>query len=263
MKVCLNAWQDQEQIEKADELKVIWDKRDIIPDIFEQYPEKTVVLECFENELSEKDEEDLKLYNGLSRGKLKICCAQWSLFITRGIPFFVGYPISDFYTLEGILAAGVCAVRPAGQLIHDLASVRKVIGERNIEIRVTPNVAYTDGLPHENGLFGGWLRPEELPLYEDLIDVIEFEDIPNKQREQALFSIYMEQKEWPGEMNMLITNFNYPGVSRMIDPRLGELRKTCGGACLRGSHCRLCKTMLDLANPELYKDLVKKNEPTE
>ena len=31
MKVCLRAWVDKPQTDKVDELKVIWEKRDIIP----------------------------------------------------------------------------------------------------------------------------------------------------------------------------------------------------------------------------------------
>ena len=253
MKVCLNAQQDKEYLEKANELKVIWEKRDIIPEIFEQYPDKEVVLECLETKLTEEEYEELKLYNDLSRGKFKICCGNFKLFQDTDIPFYIGFPATDFYTLKGMAAVGVCAVRVDGPLIFDLASVRKSV---SVEIRVTPNVAYADGYPRENGIAGGWIRPEDLDNYTDLIDVIEFEDV-NKHKEQALYRIYIEEKEWDGDLKDLITNLNYPGANRMIDPKISMTRKDCKQSCMRGGICRLCKTMLDLASPELYKE---KNE---
>ena len=42
-------------------------------------------------------------------------------------------------------------------------------------IRAIPNVANSDNLVHENGVVGSWIRPEDLNLYEHLIDTIEFD----------------------------------------------------------------------------------------
>ena len=74
MKVCLRAFQSEPYLEKADELKVIWDKRNIIPQILEKYPKKTVILECPLDFLEEEDFKEVKMYYGLSKGKFKLCC---------------------------------------------------------------------------------------------------------------------------------------------------------------------------------------------
>lgn len=255
MRVCLNAWQDQAQLDKADELKVIWEKREIIPNIFEQYPEdKIVVLECLEHELTEKDWEDLKLYKGLSKGRFKVCAASLELFYNSGIPFYMGYPVTDLYSLRGLVDLGVTDVKVAGSLIFNLREVRACIAEAPAAIRVAPNIAYTDGIPRKNGIIGGWIRPEDITMYDDLIDIIEFEDIPNKQKEQVLYRLYMEKHEWAGELQQLITNFNYPGLNRMIPSESSIARINCKQSCLKGGHCRLCYTMLSLADLELYKE---------
>ena len=264
MKVCLNAWQDKEQIEKADELKVVWSKREIIPEIFEQYPaDKTVVLECFAAELDDATWADLKMYNGLGKGKFKICCADWKMFKDSGIPFYVGYPVTDLYTIVGLVKAGVTDVRVAGPLIFDLASVRKCLEDTSVKIRVSPNVAYTDGLPRPDGVLGGWIRPEDMHLYENLIDIIEFEDIPNKAREQVLYRLYMEDHEWLGSLQDLITNLNFSGLNRMIPTTMSSLRVNCKQACLTNSHCRICYRMLKMADPKLYDYLLEKEPKDE
>jgi hypothetical protein len=255
MKVCLNAWQDKEYLEKADELKVPWDKREIIPEIFEQYPNKIVVLEYLGTDLTEEEYNELNMYKGLGRGNFKMCVASITLLRDRAIPFYLGYPISDLYTIMGLMNIGVTDIKIEGPLVFNLASVKNLIKDTDINIRIVPNVAYTNGLPYKDGVLGSWIRPEDLSNYEELIDVIEFENIPTKAKEQALYRLYMEDKEWDGNLSDLITNLNYPGLNRMIPTTMSCLRKNCKQACLSGSNCKICYRMLYLANPDLYKNI--------
>jgi hypothetical protein len=78
-----------------------------------------------------------------------------------------------------------------------------------------PNVAYYAYIPRDDGVCGGWVRPEDVDYYADYVDVFEFEDCDEK-KEKALFKIYAEQGKWPGLLNDLITNLNYTAINRMI-----------------------------------------------
>ena len=69
----------------------------------------------------------------------------------------------------------------------------------------------------------------------------------------------MEQKTWSGDLGMIITNLNYPGVNRMIPQELTLKRMNCGQACMNGSHCKLCYRYLELANPDLLRDIKRDN----
>lgn len=262
MKVCLNAWQDREYLEKADELKVPWEKREIIPEIFEQYPNKTVVLEYLGEELTEEEYNDLNMYKGLGRGNFKMCVASYTLLRDRAIPFYLGYPVSDLFTIKGLLALGVTDIKVDGPLIFNLMAVKNLVKD-TANIRVVPNVAYTNGLPYEDGILGGWIRPEDLEYYKDFIDIIEFEDIPTKAREQVLYRLYIEDKEWQGDLKDLITNLNHSGLNRMIPTTMSCLRVNCKQACLSGSNCKICYRMMYLANPDLYKKIQKKESNNE
>ena len=45
-----------------------------------------------------------------------------------------------------------------------------------VPVRAVPNVAHLNDIPTKNGIYGTWIRPEDLELYNDYITYIEFED---------------------------------------------------------------------------------------
>lgn len=262
MEICLRAFQTIEQLEKADEILVIWEKRDIIPDIIEKYPDKTIVLEVpYFYFINEEEQLDIKMYYGLSRGKFKLSCDAGQEDL--GFPFFYNFPIQDYYSLYKILQIPeVTDVIIGGSLVFDIKRVSERIRAAKKKVRVIPNLAYSDTYPCKDGVLGSWIRPEDLDAYSEYIDVIEFKNVQESAaREAALYRIYIEKKAWDGDLQELITNLNYPGVNRMVPPEISQERMTCGHACVtRGRNCRLCYTMLDLANPDLYKGNEQFNE---
>lgn len=263
MKVCLSSRNTIEYLKKAQEIKVRYADREVIPDLVEDYPKATIILSLSsEFALDETAWNDIKMYNELAQNKF-ICCAENLLQMNcckeNNIKFYYGYPINSFYELRSLKNLGVSYVRLAPPLTHLLPEVAKF----GIPVRAIPNVCYQGYLPHENGIHGQWIRPEEINMYDLFIDVIEFEDC-NTTKEQALYRIYMEEQEWPGELNALYTNFNYPGVNRMIDPNLVRTRVKCGQRCEQNGSCHLCDTIIRLANPDLWaeyeKDMASKKQ---
>ena len=172
----------------------------------------------------------------------------------EGIKFYWSYPVTTFYTLHALKKLGAEYALIDSPLTHSIINAANV----GIKLRVVPNVAYYAIVPREDGVLGSWIRPEDLDLYNPYIVAIEFEDCDIK-KEQALYRIYMEQKAWPGNLETIITNLNYPGVNRMIPQDLAIKRMTCGQRCLLGAHCQLCYRYLNLANPELLKQYKKDN----
>ena len=162
------------------------------------------------------------------------------------IRFYWNFPVSTFYDLQALKNLGVEYALIEAPIFHDIVKASKF----GIKLRVVPNIAYYAFIPRENGVCGSWIRPEDLSLYESYIEAIEFEDCDLK-KEQALYRIYMEQKAWPGDLDMIITNLNYPGVNRMIPSDFTKRRMNCGQRCQSGNHCKLCYRYLDLANTDL------------
>lgn len=255
MRVCLSNRNTIEYLRKADEIKVRFYDYKAVPDYFEDYPDKNIILDLnVEQGFDPSDESiwnELRSFSVLGQGKF-ICCVEDLFQMEKckelDIKFYYGYPVNSFYELNALVLCGVCYVRVAPPLSHSLDKVARF----NIPVRAVPNVCYQGYLPHENGIHGQWIRPEDLTLYNKYIDIIEFEDCDRIEKEQALYRIYMEEHEWPGDFDMLYTNFNYKGVNRMLDSDLALRRMTCGQTCEAGGFCRLCDRYIDLADEEKW-----------
>ena len=253
MKYCLNSRQDSAYLQKADEIKVEYRDKDSIPTIIERYPGKRIILMCYFNEVL--DWKEIKKWNILSRNNFMLCLSSVAYAKDckeNNIPFYMGYPVKTYYELRALKDLGVSYVRLGEPLFFEM-DVIKTFG---IPVRAIPNVAYIDGLPREDGVCGTWIRPEDLDLYEDYVEVIEFEDADMK-KEQAMFRIYAEQKNWPGDLSMIITNLNHIGLNRIIVPNIAEKRLICGQRCQKSSNCKLCYRALTLAVPEKIKDYME------
>ena len=172
--------------------------------------------------------------------------------IKNNIPFYYLKTLTTFDEINVMQTLGAAAVIIGGPIFFKM----NTLAQFSMEKRVAANCAITDELPRTDGVAGSWIRPEDVEQYEDLIDIIEFQRVSQEQ-ERALFRIYAEQHNWPGDLNMIIQDLNYPGVNRMIPPDLVQRRLNCGQRCKETSNCHLCWRMLDLANPALLKDYQK------
>lgn len=251
MKFCLHSRLEAEYLNKADEIKV--DTRDYksVPDLFEKYPEKDIILELFHKD--DKNWDELRRWGILSKGHL-ILCLDSPEDIPKaseiGVKYYLGYPVASMFEARALKANGVCYIVIGMPLFFNMADVAAL----EIDCRCTPNVAYYDGIYREDGVCGQWIRPEDLEMYSPMIDTVEFNYVkPDK--EQALYRIYAEQKEWPGELGMIIENFNHLGVNRMISRTVTISRMNCRQKCQDGNgSCRICYRALLLADPERIKE---------
>lgn len=259
MKYCLSSRQSAEYLKKADEIKVKYRDRDIIYDFSQKYPTATIILEMPLDGI-EVNWTEITNYMRVTEGRLILCLANLNDIPqcqTLNIKYYYGFPIGTFYELNALKNLGVCYVRLAPPAFFKMDKVK----ELKVAVRGVPNIAYDAYMPQPNGIFGSWIRPEDLDLYENYIDIIEFEDC-DLAKERALYRIYKEDKAWPGELNMLISNFNYPGLNRLIPPTiLTQRRLICGQKCQEGSACRLCENYIKLAQEDFIKDIAQKISP--
>lgn len=123
----------------------------------------------------------------------------------------------------------------------------------NIKVRAIPVYSYLDPIPRDDGVCGNWFRPEDMEAYSIYIDTIEFGYQPLK-REQALFRIYAKEHKWAGDLGRIISDLNYIGVNRMLNPEFTMKRMNCGMICDEGK-CSICYNLLDLATEEKMREL--------
>ncbi len=157
--------------------------------------------------------------------------------------------------LKALCEIGVTDVYVGGQLGFDMPSVRAIANEHNVRVRVIPNMAQISGfgighMQEHGNVTAFWIRPEDLYLYEDYIDIIEF--IGRDEKQSVFYEIYFVDKKWNGNLGVIIAGLGDVS-NRGIPPEFTQRRIDCGKKCLLDK-CHSCYKYKSLA------DLIKENK---
>lgn len=257
MKFVVPSRQEAEYLRQADIISVQWRDRNIITDLYEKYPDAEVRLTHYPDD-EEIDWMAIRTFNVLGQGRFALGLSKpddMNKARAEGYKhYYLGY-IQSFQELADLQRGGVCGVYTDAPLFFQMDKVK----EFNIPIYAVANRANNYALFHRpDGVTGTWIRPEDVEQYEPYIESIEFEG--NLQQQRALFRIYAEEKEWSGELGLLVRDLNHPATNRMIPPDLAKIRMSCGHRCAAGNSCRICYRMLNLADPDKLKNYLASQE---
>ena len=134
---------------------------------------------------------------------------------------------------------GVSDIYLCGEICFDLEKLAPVLHEAGIRIRVCPNYAQMNG--NINPTLAFWIRPEDIDLYAQYVDV--FELVPTaSQNFSILHKIFFQDKKWFGPYSEIIAGYDGTLNGQTTIPMFGEYRVGCGKRCLRGGHCQMCFT---------------------
>ena len=163
------------------------------------------------------------------------------------IPFYFKKPCTNWEIFNALIQYGVSDIDLSGPLVFEMSKVKSVLGklESKPQIRVTPNKVMNLN-PFTPSLVGFYIRPEDVDLYEEFIDVIEFEGL---EHQDVFFSIYAEQKTFIGDLCQCIYNFKDRVDNKGLINLFGERRRDCGRQCLSGGRCRRCYDLAHIAAP--------------
>lgn len=147
-------------------------------------------------------------------------------------------------------------------LIFDLDAAKQI----GISLRAVPNMGITDNIPRQNGIHGGWIRPEDIPAYEEYIDTFEFK-VRDMQHERGLLAVYRDGY-WRDDLNLLITGLNYSVPNYRIGKRFVDMRLNCKQKCETRQTCQKCEVLLRSINrmdaaEQRKKELLEKMTPHE
>ena len=259
VKYCLSGRQPISVLKKGDEIKMQYEDREKIIDYVESLSDKTIILDV-PHDVTELNWLLLKAY--ATQIDFMLCIHDLRLVKScqeHEIKFYWAYPITSYYELRGILALNPCYLLLGAPLCFDLPKVKMITG---LPIRLCPNLAYDNYIPRENGICGQWVRPEDTATYGRYVDAFEFATDELK-REQVLFHIYKENEAWPGNLNLLLTNFGVNVDNRAIPEEIGEMRMSCGQRCMSNGTCHFCVTAMQFADAIRKKhELLKAEEQT-
>ena len=166
----------------------------------------------------------------------------FDIFKEKEIPVFFSTMVHSWDVLTGLVNMGVSDIYIVEELGFELVSVAAVLHERGIQIRCYPNVAQS-AHPDVPDIKKFFIRPEDVELYEQYVDVFEFYGDNNN----LYYKIYAKDKKWFGDLSEIIFNFNKNLDSRCVVPQFAEVRSRCGKKCMKGSSCRICEKVDKLA----------------
>lgn len=178
-------------------------------------------------------------------------CKELSLLkqlLEEGYNAFLAYPVTDWETFSELKKLGVSDIYIDGPLGFQAEAIAKEKGD--IQIRVSPTMSPNASLtgPSPQSFF---IRPEDLNLYEGVIDIIDFKELESIDREEALFTIF-KRGTFNYNLSQLVTGMN-PDVNNLMFPQeFGKERLNCGQRCkIHPGRCHYCDTTFKLINSSI------------
>ena len=98
-----------------------------------------------------------------------------------------------------------------------------------------------------NGICGTYVRPEDVDIYAEYIDHMEF-NTQDKKKELTLLQIYKFDKNWPGNLNILLDNLKENVDNRAFREDFALYRLNCRQLCQRDSRCHHCNLAFSFIN---------------
>lgn len=256
MKYSLSSRQTAEYLNKCDEIKVKYRDRDIIFDLIEKYPGKTINLVKDFSDTEIIDWKEIGKFITLTQGNFilgvsfndeLLSCKK--LAQEKNLKFYYTKPIKSYQELFDLVGyIRVSQVIVDAPLFFDLENVRRQFGHYDVSIRVCANSSRKNAELCTNGLYGAWIRPEDITMYDDLIDIVDF-DFKELSEERALFRIYAEGQGWPSELGVIVSNLNYPFWNDGVSSAFTRNRISCRQKCMEGSSCQTCNRFAMLSKP--------------
>ena len=181
----------------------------------------------------------------------------------NNIDFMFSNYCNNYDTFYSMINLGAKEVYVVEILAFDLKSLQEIRKEKNIKLRIIPDIAQSAGgtrttIPEITKF---WVRPEDVELYEKYVDIFELIHIDKSQ--SIIYEIY-KQQQWKGNVQDIILDLDLKINNDNIAPRFGQYRINCRKKCMLNK-CNLCEEIYNLAEKFDMADIsivkTKKKEP--
>lgn len=227
----------------ADEIRCEYNQLALLLPFIQQYPNKRYVVTKVSKECSYTTiAEQIKLLLDLTTNYTIQCTDIPSLrrMLHDGYNAFIKYPVNDWETFTDLIELGVSDICVDGTVAFSADKIKSA--KNTTKIRVSPTYSINSAFSPER-VSSFFIRPSDLYLYEDIIDVIDFLETDH-QRETTLFDIYKNK----GSLLLLgdyITNAPKDISDFAIDDEFAKRRLNCGQSCrIPGRTCHYCQISL-------------------
>ena len=239
----------------VDEITLYWSTKDDIAEFIDETFEKKqrIIIDFSNNYVSELREavptlERVKKVHSNFAVKMNVETqkAFGEFLLEKKIPFFFSAFCNNWDSLYAYATLGVSDVYVTEELCFNLKAVKAFCEPRRIKVRVFPNIAQVSGkntssvIPDIRKFF---IRPEDIPTYEEYVDICELWCPLNKQ--SVMYEIY-KSEQWLGNLNDIISSFSLDVPNTGFMPHFAAVRVNCQKKCYRGK-CRMCDSAVELS----------------
>ena len=184
---------------------------------------------------------------------IAVCFEQYNVEFTKkiqdvGIPFYIKEPVYSWDILVSLIKLGVSDIFITNTLGFDLERISNITKPKGIQLRCYANYCQLDWYNEEvsDTFKGFYIRPNDVDIYSQYIDVIEFYNSVDIQ--QTLYEVYFKDKEWDGPLKEIIKGLNRQVYNYYIlGPDFAKYRAVCRKKCLANERCHLCEKTYELA----------------
>ena len=164
------------------------------------------------------------------------------------LPYFFSDICNTEEQVYGFINKQVTDVYIANNLGFNLKEVGQFCKKKHIKVRVYPHIAqYSVGQKETiPAAYKFFIRPEDTKIYEDYVDVFEFENVQDSVRLNTLIDIYKAQ-EWRGDLRDLISELDERFMNNGVASFFGEQRLKCRHQCMLNK-CNICLEVQKLSN---------------
>lgn len=159
------------------------------------------------------------------------------------MPYFLDTVVDNFEKLGAVAALQVSDVYVCNELGFSIKEVSAFCKSKGINVRVYPNIAQSSCEQFDTDSFKKFfIRPEDLCLYENYVDIIEFY-VDSLDRQNVLYEIY-KSGIWDDDLSILILGLKENIQNNTILPNFGATRLNCKKKCSIGQ-CATCDRVRD------------------
>ena len=258
LKYACKFYQGCPMLQTADEIIIKYFKKDreILDFVQKWEPQQRVILNV--TQLSAEDfKNSIELFSAtLKLHSIAILCSKtqdYRALYEVNVPYFFVEPCSTADELTGQIRAKVSDVYIMNELGFSLPDAAVTCRAGSVKIRVIPNLAQSSSDLVSDNFTKFFIRPEDLGLYEDYVDVVEFYTPEDRlDMQNVLCDVYKEGK-WAGNLAYII--FGIDKINNLaIMPLFGETRLRCKKRCCF-QKCDICKTIQTISKELDKKDI--------
>lgn len=163
----------------------------------------------------------------------------------KKLPFYFDkmFPAHNWTQLEGFASIGVTDIFIADDLTFQLSAVRQYCDKYNIRIRtILDRISSSMLLSKKLPIY----FPQDIDFMAIYYDVAELETTDDHTI-KVLYDIWFNQKKWLGNLQEINPDLPFPFPAYSIPSRYVRYRSNCHQRCLKGSNCKECEKMQELA----------------